>query len=156
MGKGILETFSDRFKAGEPRPDGRQPMLNPNRLSENQNSNYPRSKEDHVRRILGLSSLGESRAKETLYLNNQENRRMKTARDTAIDKLWDGVMTKNQAKVDENAQAFIDLDGSDTELKAAIERKLQDTYLTQQEKEAMKANTISKVMNLKRRLEMSR
>ena len=156
IGKGIVEGTMDRFKAGPEREDGRQPMLNPNRLSENVNSNYPRSKEDKIKRMFGLTSLDEARSKEVNYLNSQESKRAKTARETAIDRLWDGVMTKNDDKVQYNARVFLELYGSDTELESAINRKMADTYLTQQEREVIKANTLAKVMNLKRRLQMEK
>ena len=156
MGKGILEGTIDRFKAGPERADGRQPMLNPGRLSENVNSNYARNKEDKIKRMFGLTSLDEARAKEVNYLNAQESKRAKTARDTAINKMWDGVMTKNDDKVQDNAKLFFELNGSDTEFESALSRKIENTYLTQQERDAIKANTLAKIMNLKRRLKMEK
>lgn len=156
MGKGIVEGTMDRFKAGPERADGRQPMLNPGRLSENVNSNYARNKEDKIKRMFGLTSLDEARAKEVNYLNAQESKRAKTARDTAINKMWDGVMTKNDDKVQDNAKLFFELNGSDTEFESALSRKIENTYLTQQERDAIKANTLAKIMNLKRRLKMEK
>lgn len=156
MGKGIVEGTMDRFKAGPERADGRQPMLNPSRLSENVNSNYARNKEDKIKRMFGLTSLDEARSKEVNYLNAQESKRAKTARDAAVNKLWDGVMTKNEDKVKDNAKIFFELNGSDTEFESALNRKMENTYLTQQERDAIKANTLAKVMNLKRRLQMEK
>lgn len=156
MGKGIVEGTMDRFKAGPERADGRQPMLNPSRLSENVNSNYARNKEDKIKRMFGLTSLDEARSKEVNYLNAQESKRAKTARDAAVNKLWDGVMTKNEDKVKDNAKIFFELNGSDTEFESALNRKMENTYLTQQERDAIKANTLAKIMNLKRRLQMEK
>ena len=162
--KGQMEynNWFDAFKVPGKRPDGTQGAYNPNNLKDRSDT-YQRTQADWNRRAAGLTSLDEARFKDARYATTQHSQRVKIAQDSALENLVDKIVMQKSTNdqtykkdIRKYAIAYFENEGDANTFQSELDKRLIKAFTTPEERNAMRANSIHEVMNIKRMLEMNR
>lgn len=151
MVKGTMENTMDAFKA--PVKGG---VIKPTDIGSGEIANYKRDDKDKQARYWGVTSLKEADSKIKSYMNQNESRRVQTARSGNLDHLYSSLRRQDKEDVAKYAKAYFELGGTKEGLTRFLTTKAEKLGMTSDEFMAAHMSTLSRIYDVQRRLEMDK
>lgn len=148
--KGLMETMLPEFKSIKT-PTG-QGYINPSQVggTGKLTTDVVRTPEQETYRKFGLKELNEAKGKDLRTINNAEQKRVDTAVEGNIDRMFTAMVDKKPMLVSRYAKAAIDLNPDGDFLNSQLEKKVMDYATTPEQRDAMKAEAIRNLLKMKR------
>lgn len=151
VARGVLENTMPQFKTNVQPDNGSVNFKNPNNVH-NPDMYINRDSFDRAARMAGLTSLKEAQYKDKNYLNTQISMRQKSLRDAAFKRAWESINDNDTEGATRNIRIFLQNGG---DLGDAFAAKALKAGVDPQTYMQMHANTLSKILDVQRRMEMN-
>ena len=148
--KGMMETMFPEFKSIKTSQG--QGYINPSQVggAGRLSTDVVRTPEQETYRKFGLRELGEARGKDLRAINNAEQKRIDTAVEGNLDRMFTAMVDKNPMLVNRYAKAALDLNPDGNMLSSQLEKKVIEYATTPEQRDAMKADAIRTLLKMKR------
>lgn len=151
--KGVIETTADTFKAGQ--QGDKTLYFNPNKLKERDVA-IDRTAKDELYRRLGLTSVLEARKKDARYLANTETKRQMDVQKAMVTGAIDAVVRADPEAVGEYISKYVSNGGDPKQLMTQLNREIENSKLTPEQRQVMRAKTLQQVEAIQRRMAMEK
>jgi hypothetical protein len=150
--RGLYETNDPTFKTSV--QDDKQLYYTPSKLSQ-RDVNIARTKEDEAYRKFGLTSTEEARTKDARFLGNKETMRRQNVQKALLEKTVDAIITNNFQGSQKFIEEYAKNGGTSAALTAAVNKGLQDSKLTPEQRELLRGRTLIMIEGALRKREMA-
>ena len=113
-----------------------------------------RDESEKMYRNLGLVKLSEANRRQKDYISNREAKRMETARNSSLEHLASAIGRNDAEKVQKYAKTYFKLYGEPAKLESFLTKTAEKMGMTPQQYMQTHANSLAKIVDVKRRLEM--
>lgn len=142
--QGQMEHHMDAFKG--PQQAGGQIAYNPNKLSSPTPIDHLRTPSDLTLRSVGMTSLGESKDRQTGYMNVQEDMRKKDAVEKLGEHVFDAAYTrKNVEDTKAEIKSYLELNPDGNALKQDFSQRINKAVLTPSQRNLIQARTYAQI-----------